>query len=292
MSTTISPASTRSFPDSLTVPVDGDLASAASVANPIGDLLTGADAAKKLLYGAKLRPRYSIDIADSTVAPVMKIQPLGSVLLNTGSGVWAVLDHTVTTSLNLLTTLGAANFALKTRYYVYLYSNAGAVAWEISTSAPDNQLRYKSGDASRAYIGTFLSDSAVNTSVIPCYEMGGAHVLYGMRGVLVLNAGTAAVATAVPVYAPAASGQLIPTYARELLLTVQATSTADDVVYVGSESGLTSNNRTGFSLLANTWATAQIDAISEDQANLYYAWNTGGAGRSLALYLRGWRDPR
>ncbi len=289
MSTTISPAATRVLPNGVTVPVDGDLANAASVATPISDLLTGVDAARKLLYGAKLRPRYSIDIADSTVTPIMKIQPLGSVLVQY-SGVWMVIDHSVTTSLNLLTTLGAANFTLKTRYYVYYGFDGTNAIWEITTTAPDNQLKYKSGDTSKAYIGTFLSDAATNTSVVPCYEFGGVHKLTGVRGLQVVSGGAAAVATAFKCFSPAAFGQLTPTYAREIILQASATSSGADHLYIGTKSTLPTFTLMDF--ISNESHTVEFSACPDDNENMYYLWTTGGAGRGVDIFLAGWRDPR
>lgn len=74
-------------------------------------------------------------------------------------GTTTVLPAQVETALS-------GTLAANTWYYVYGYNSSGAIAYEVSTTAPDAYLRHKTGDASRTYVGCFRTRFA-SASVIP-----------------------------------------------------------------------------------------------------------------------------
>lgn len=74
-------------------------------------------------------------------------------------GTTTVLPAQVETALS-------GTLAANTWYYVYGYNSSGAIAYEVSTTAPDAHLRHKTSDTSRAYVGCIRTRFA-SAAVIP-----------------------------------------------------------------------------------------------------------------------------
>lgn len=96
-------------------------------------------------------------------------------------------------------TLGAA----ADTWYVYVYSNAGTAAFEISQTAPGASKVFKDGDNTRRYLGCFLTNgSGVPLAVRACH----GHYVYEAQATaassLVATAATAvSLATLIPAHA-------------------------------------------------------------------------------------------
>lgn len=71
-----------------------------------------------------------------------------------------------------LGTLGASD-----EYFVYAYNAGGTLTLEVSGTAPEPSLDFKSGDTSRVYLGSFLTDGAGRA--IPQSQCGRRYVLGG-----------------------------------------------------------------------------------------------------------------
>lgn len=117
---------------------------------------------------------------------------------------------------------GGGNLASSDWYYVYAYNNAGTIAFEISTTAPDGPRATKSGDATRRYLGCFPTTSA--GAPIPLRASRGRYV-YRHSGsaaadTRVLTGGSATSNTAVECAA------LVPPHSRLAKIRAQLTSTA------------------------------------------------------------------
>lgn len=56
--------------------------------------------------------------------------------------------------------LGVTGLASNTFYYVYVYVSGGALVTEYSTTAPDDSLCFKTGDATRRYVGCFVTEGS------------------------------------------------------------------------------------------------------------------------------------
>lgn len=56
-------------------------------------------------------------------------------------------------------TVNPGSTSANTTYYLYGYVSSGALAYELSTTAPDVTRTWKNGDASRLFLGTLRSDS-------------------------------------------------------------------------------------------------------------------------------------
>ena len=103
---------------------------------------------------------------------------------------------------NSTLTLSGLSLAASTWYHVYLYSNGGTPAIECVTTAPvlyNGTAYQKTGDSSRRYVGSVLTDSSANI-----FQFTVAGTIFTFRGIpngippsRVLAAGGATVSTAV-----------------------------------------------------------------------------------------------
>lgn len=106
-------------------------------------------------------------------------------------------------SSNATLTLSGLSLAASTWYHVYLYSNAGTPAIECVTTAPANYYGtayQKTGDASRRYVGSVLTDASSN---IRNFKHSGSryswmqNVANGLDVFRILSNGKAITATAI-----------------------------------------------------------------------------------------------
>ena len=96
---------------------------------------------------------------------------------------------------NSTLTLSGLSLTASTWYHVYLYSNAGVPAIECVTTAPSNYYGtayQKTGDASRRYIGSMVTDSSANLFGV---RMFGNTVMYFARPFFQVQNGGATVPT-------------------------------------------------------------------------------------------------
>ncbi len=146
------------FPDTITVPQDGDGCSATQLATDVEHpLANGVYSARLMSYGAG--PKRRVKCSSNTV---MVIQPI-SAILGTLGGVWRVIQNLTPTTIDpsALTILAAS-----TRYYVYAQVIAGpSFQFLVTTDAPDAGYNYKTGDTSAMWISTFITDAG--TLIIP-----------------------------------------------------------------------------------------------------------------------------
>lgn len=133
-------------------------------------------------------------------------------------------------------TKAGLSLSASTWYHVYLYLNAGTPDIELVTTAPDSPYlgtaRSKTGDTSRRYLGSVLSDGSGN---LYNFLQDGCDVMWridpGAAPFRVLSGGVATTATAVsltgvvPVTARAASLRLINLATNAAILRV---GTSDD----------------------------------------------------------------
>lgn len=93
----------------------------------------------------------------------LNVGPMGTFSLKNGTK-WRTVANTTTTTFDVSvaspTCPGCVALTTYGRYYVYVYDKAtlpaaAAMAFEVSTTAPDDNLFYKTGDKTRLYVGTF-----------------------------------------------------------------------------------------------------------------------------------------
>ncbi len=219
------------------------------------------------------------------------IQPLGWVGLVDSGGKWTLIYHNTTDTYDV-STPGA--LAADTRYWVYGYESGGVLAYERSTTAPDSRLQYKTGDKSRVYITTFVT----NDFMVPVgYTQSGRVYTYelfvpstteggtagGPHGNLVLNdAMITGFATALNL------GIAVPSYARQAVVkagTVGFAASSRIVLYNRLSSSINGRylDYTGtndFMIQATIDQTANRGA----PAQMYYTWSS----TNLAMLLNLW----
>jgi len=135
----------------ITIPDDGDLASAASVNNPAK---ASADMDYFLLQsigqitqGAPIK----ISCTDGSTIDVSAI-PLAIVNEN---GLFKTISTNSTVNIGVANLEIGANYVSNSWYYIYIFSNAGNAAFQISLAAPDPFNLFKQGSDSHRYIGSF-----------------------------------------------------------------------------------------------------------------------------------------
>lgn len=198
MSIAITPSATPGFVSptaGLSVPVNGDALDATFLKTSVEQpLLDATEAARLNILGGGMRRRVL-----GTSSTSLTIQPLGAVIVETSAGVWATVGMSLASTINPTTVFGAA-LGADTRYWLYATISAGVLAWHISTTAPDAGFRYKTGDTSKMYVSTFITES---TGALVPYKQSENYFEYlsfplgGVHGNKVLSSGIATVVTAV-----------------------------------------------------------------------------------------------
>ena len=144
-----------------------------NVLKPLANGLAGVAA---LVTGTPLagRPRLTVTTTTITVGPLA---------VRTAGGLVETTTNTVIDSTNLE---GGGSFSGNTWYYVYVSVVNGAFSFEISTTGPTLNLRNKTGDASKLYLGTVRTSFAAG---LLGSRTVGNRTVYD-TDVLVLNGGT------------------------------------------------------------------------------------------------------
>ena len=224
----------------------------------------------------------------------LTILPLGWVGLIDSGGIWKLIYHNVTTVYDV-TTSGA--LAADTRYYIYGYESGGSLAFERSTTAPDNRLQYKTGDKTRVYVTTFIT---TDLSLPIGYTQSGRVFTYetfvpstaeagtaaGPHGNLILNdVALVGAATALSL------GLAVPSYARQAIVRVSAAGTALwSRVKITNQVTATESGRLLNYMGADDFG---IQAVIDQPANrgapaaLYYWWDSSNPAMLLNLWAVG-----
>jgi len=159
---------TPAYTSSITIPSDGDLASAASVNNPTK---SEADmdyfilqAVGNITQGSPIT-LYSDDLATVNVGPI-------SLAIVTETGLYTAVSTNAIQNIGTAQLETGVNYVASTWYYIYIYSVAGVAAFQISTTPPDTYRQYKATSTSHKYIGSFKTN-------------GGGQIVrfYAIRGV-------------------------------------------------------------------------------------------------------------
>lgn len=183
----------------------------------------GQDLIYRLRDTAKSNPLIRRAICECSTSPSLVIQPLNSFFV-IEAGSWVCLNHSTPSTLNLSALPGP--LAANTLYFVYAYSVAGVVTFEVSTTVPDSSLTFKSGGAmTHALVSIFATD---HTPDVLLYKQGGGKLRYtkrtlgggGVRGNMILDGGTANVITTISL------GHSVPSFASEVQVGVYYTSGA------------------------------------------------------------------
>lgn len=260
----ITPSTDPLFPASLSCPRDGEALSATQEQVLDQQLLDGVEAARLRLYKLNGQRTACYNSTDIT------IEPLGAVTVMLG-GQWLTYPHLVKTTLPTSGLVGG------TRYWIYAYSLAGALAFTWSVDAPDAALAFKNGDQQYAYVGTFYTFAG---TAIMRYTQDGNSFLYNdasTQNNRVVAGGNAVGGTTT------ALSVSCPTQARSvLMLGSLPTSGAGRSAFIRSTTDIR-----GLTLLDDGANTA-IGQVEFSLNGLFsFDWGTSSAGCALDVYVYG-----
>lgn len=264
MPAVITPSADPLFPASLTCPRNGENLDASQEQFLDQQLLDGVAAARlrlSKLNGQRTGCYNSTDII---------IEPVGALTVKLG-GQWVTYTHMTTTTL---TTSGLAG---NTRYWIYAYSLAGALAFTYSTDAPDASLTFKTGDQQYTYVGTFYTWAG---GAVMRYTQNGDSFLYNdasTQNNRVVVGGNAVGGTTTSLNVSC------PTQARSVLvLGSLPTSGAGRSAFIRSTTDIR-----GITLLDDGINTA-IGQVEFSLNGLFsFDWGTSNAGCALDVFVYG-----
>ena len=169
-----------------------------NVLKPLANGLAGVAA---LVTGTPLEGRPRLTVTSTTIT-------VGPLAVRTAGGLVETTTNTVLDSTNIE---GGGAFSANLWYYVYVSVVNGAFVFEISLTGPDVHRRFKTGDATKIYLGTVRA--AMAGALLPGRQAGN-RFRYDISNT-VLNGGTDTTWTGVDCSA------FIPPTAALATLTVQ-----------------------------------------------------------------------
>lgn len=164
---------TPAFNQSITIPVDGDPADAASVNTSAQDELDTQlylfESYGRLMQSTSpIRARF-VNFFD------IQIQAIPFIAVTEG-GTWKTVFTTGSTTIGLAELEGGGTYNIDTWYYVYAYSLAGVCKFQISAVQPDKYTLYKDGTFSMKFICSFRTTSTIlmgSATIYPFTKWGG-----------------------------------------------------------------------------------------------------------------------
>jgi len=186
-------------------------------------------------------------------------------------------------------TLSGLSLTASTWYHVYLYSNSGTAAIECVTTAPSSPYygtaRTKTGDTSRRYVGSVLTDASSN---IYQFEHIGTTVKYECNVApapfAVLLGGSATTPTTVS----CSSVMPVTAFVVSLLLTNADASASIAYANPRVNGGLTSS----FMAYLNANSSMSIDLCTDASQNISYMWRTSPSGGNANIRVVGYTYER
>jgi hypothetical protein len=204
--------------------------------------------------------------------------------ISSSSGTCQVANGTSISSVSTLT-LSGLSLSASTQYHVYAYLNSGTPAIECVTTAPasayNGTARAKTGDNSRRYLGSVLTNAS---SQIFYFQQNGNRISLGWGNAgsapqRALNSGTATTATTVTI--------TVPITATHATLRFVGDSTASARIANSLVPGATGSTGVGtnFSLAVAPGTTPVVDTqLDNNQSILYWFASTPSIGLSIDVF--------
>lgn len=177
-------------------------------------------------------------------------------------------------------------------YYAYAADNgAGGINYEASTTAPDAARVFKTGDATRRYMFTFVTNASAVPLAVRKVGRRYVHRISGETGNVfkVLNAGAETAMTLVSMDSlETGVGMLVPPHCRIVHLQAQvstAATPADAAVKTPGTGG--SINLCGASIASTT---RRVDLAIETNSTQQIEYQVGHASATLTLFCTGWEE--
>lgn len=267
MSTTYSGSPT--LVTSITIPVDGDSATANSV-NVSSKALFDMQAFLLQTYGQQQQSTSPIKCY--TLVDRVVLSPIPLVIM-TETAIWKSYFKTTDTAiLSSKVEGGGGVFAHNVWYYLYAFSNAGSLDFQYSLTPPDSYNLYKNdGTFAFKYITAVRSDNS--GQLLDLNKYGNSINSYNLIGSSTATTveSTLSTATAIPPY------KVTPTPVT-LQVTVTGTTAVSNTLYIKSVAGSTG---IAFPLGTDLNYSFQVQTITDPTQKLY--WQCGFTDLTTAI---------
>jgi hypothetical protein len=185
---------------------------------------------------------------------------------------------------------GGGNLANSTWYYIYAYDNAGSLDFEISTTAPNNNLCTKGADSTRIYLGCFRT---LSTGAPIPVRMKRGRYLYNYSGSAVadtraLNAGSATSNTAIDLAA------LVPPHTQVATIRAEVVSTSGasiNYAYIRTE-GESGADEVSIPVPGTSAMSASLvlDVVTDADQDIAYRVSNTGSAPTLTVFVHGFYE--
>lgn len=292
---------TSTFDAPITVPDDGDDDVAASVNDPFQKLAnrtkylnTLVVAMNGLLVGGQT--------LYCTNAATLKLSAIGKLVLGGVS-----FSTSVESSITVSVMEGGGSFANNAWHYLYAYNNGGSLAFQISTTAPDSGLTWKTGGTTFRYLGCFRTNG---TNIVSFRKTGQFYrwsvSQYFANYFNLLNIGgtpnpvSSVVLTALTLISPASGGtSLVPPHVHVAELFAAgsnsggASTQAPNSIEFASDAADTGDTiplriSADFSTGAGLYAQGSMTFSIELNASQQVAYNSNGLSLDIIIVMGFW----
>lgn len=267
---------------SITIPADGDNASAASVntsTTAIRDMQLYLAQSIGSIMGSTCPIRIASSIANTKD---IIIEPI-PFLAVTEAGAWRVISKNSQSTINEANLESGMTYANNTLYSIYAYSTAGVMNFQISAQPTDAYNLYKIGDTSRKYLGAFKTDGMGNVLAFNKYGSS-----YNYANAISLGGGASTTPTAILVKNYLPTEITTTSFGRTVKIKADIDATA------GASSG-TLNIQFGaaglyiFSYQSNTYTSTVFEVPTEGfDGKITYFLSVGPP--NVQFYLLGYYD--
>lgn len=264
---------TPTFSTQITIPNDGELASAASVNNPTK---SEADMDYYLLQSLGLITQGSSIRLNSIDGNTISVSPISSIVV-AENGLYKLLSSTSIVSIGVAELEVGAVFNPNQWYYIYAFSLAGNLAFQISITQPDIHNLYKQSTNTHRYLGSFRTNAG--SKIVKFNASRGNYLFY--ERINELNGGKALTSTAINLLN-------VPPTSRYGYLNIYCKNTgvASNFKISSYQAGPFLEFNVSANLTSGTTFTHEISL--NDSSQIYYL--VGSANVSLDFYLAGYKE--
>lgn len=183
-------------------------------------------------------------------------------------------------------TLAVGTVTNNTWYYVYGYNNSGNLGVELSSTAPDAALRFKTSDSTRVYLGAVRSISTTEVRPFRMSTRGAYLVRWSVTNTTPFVALTAGNATS---FTDVSLTSHLPPHGRlaRVLAVVTTAGTSDDA-FIRTNGDTTNNHAIGGSSIANILRQRELEIETDSGQVIEY--KVGNSASALDLYVTGWQE--
>ncbi len=258
---------TAEFTDSVTVLADGDAANASNLNAAAKTALDRAAFLRAAIDGLLVWPHKArVATGGSNNGNFAVYVPAIEAVSLLDGATWKSSSSSSETQLTASANFGGGTLANDTTYYVYATLSGGSLAFDVSTTAPDAPLTWKTGAVgTHRYLFCFHTSSA---GVPLAMQMSRGRYLYRLSALTTelraLNTTSATGATDVILARAGVAGrELLPAHARVARLLSEVTAAgnhADDLVQVSY--GMNGDLGTGAALIHRVYGPTSVTSQS------------------------------